>query len=173
MANNFLSTEVTLSNNSETDIITTTSNKQILIGFTAANKTTTSLTQTVKINDGSSDFVIVNAVSIPPNSKIEILKGKFVLGTGYKLKATSSDSSGNVDIVMGLLTDVSQEELMEEKDSIVYVGQTPGVDNVDNYHKKDLKRDVFIEGSSNAVFAGPFTVSATLTIESGATVVIV
>ena len=62
---------------------------------------------------------------------------------------------------------------MEEKDGLIYVGQTPGVDNVDNYHKKDLKRDVFIEGSSNAVFAGPFTVSATLTIESGATVVIV
>mgnify|MGYP003122736180 FL=1 len=62
---------------------------------------------------------------------------------------------------------------MDEKDFIIYVGQTPGVDNVDNYHKKDLKRDVFIEGSSNAVFAGPFTVSSTLTIESGATVVIV
>ena len=107
MANNFLSTEVTLSNNSLTDIITTTSNKQILIGFTAANKTTTSLTLTVKLNDGSSDFVICNAVSIPPNSKIEILKGKFVLGSGYKLKAQSSDSSGNIDIVMGLLTDVS------------------------------------------------------------------
>ena len=107
MANNFLSTEVTLSNNSETDIITTTANKQILIGFTAANKTTTSLTLTVKMNDGSSDFVICNAVSIPPNSKMEILKGKFVLGSGYKLKAQSSDSSGNVDIVMGLLTDVS------------------------------------------------------------------
>ena len=74
MANNFLSTEVTLSNNSETDIITTTSNKQILIGFTAANKTTTSVALTVKINDGSADFVIVNAVSITPNSKIEILK---------------------------------------------------------------------------------------------------
>ena len=56
---------------------------------------------------------------------------------------------------------------MEEKDSIVFVGQTPGVDNVDNYHKKDLKRNVFIEGSSNAVFAGPLTVSSTLTIESG------
>ena len=107
MANNFLSTEVTLSNNSETDIITTTSNKQILIGFTAANKTTTSVALTVKINDGSADFVIVNAVSIPPNSKMEILKGKFVLGSGYKLKAQSSDSSGNIDIVMGLLTDVS------------------------------------------------------------------
>ena len=62
---------------------------------------------------------------------------------------------------------------MEEKDGIVYVGQTPAVDNVVNYHKKDLQRDIFIEGSSNAVFAGPLTVTSTMTIESGATVVIV
>ena len=62
---------------------------------------------------------------------------------------------------------------MEQKDYIFYVGNTPGTDNVINYHKKDLKRDVRIEASSNAVFAGPFTVSGTLTIESGATVVIV
>jgi len=62
---------------------------------------------------------------------------------------------------------------MEEKDSVVYVGQSPGVDNVVNYHKKNLQRDVFIEANSNAVFAGPFSVSSTLIIESGATVVIV
>ena len=62
---------------------------------------------------------------------------------------------------------------MEEKDYIFYVGHTPGTDNVINYHKKDLKRNVRIEANSNAVFAGPFTVSSTLTIESGATVVIV
>ena len=62
---------------------------------------------------------------------------------------------------------------MEEKDSVVYVGQSPGVDNVVNYHKKNLQRDVFIEANSNAVFAGPFSDSSTLIIESGATVVIV
>jgi hypothetical protein len=62
---------------------------------------------------------------------------------------------------------------MEQKDYIFYVGNTPGTDNVINYHKKDLKRNVRIEASSNAVFAGPFTVSGTLTIESGATVVVV
>ena len=54
---------------------------------------------------------------------------------------------------------------MEEKDYIFYVGTSPGKDNVVNYHKKDLKRNVRIEANSNAVFAGPFTVSATLTIE--------
>ena len=62
---------------------------------------------------------------------------------------------------------------MQEKDAIFYVGNAPGTDNVINYHKKELKRDVFIEANSNAVFAGPFTVSSTLTIEAGATVVIV
>ena len=62
---------------------------------------------------------------------------------------------------------------MEEKDYIIYVGQTPGVDNVVNYHKKNLQRDVLIEAASNAVFAGPLSVTSTLTIESGATVVIV
>ena len=62
---------------------------------------------------------------------------------------------------------------MEEKDFILYVGQSPGKDNVDNYHKKNLQRDVLIEAASNAVFAGPLSVTSTLTIESGATVVIV
>ena len=36
---------------------------------------------------------------------------------------------------------------MEEKDFIIYVGKTPGVDNVVNYHKKELQRDIFIEAS--------------------------
>ena len=72
MANNFLSTEVTLSNNSETDIITTTANKQILIGFTAANKTTTSVDLTVKINDGSADFVIVNAQAVAKYTDMQV-----------------------------------------------------------------------------------------------------
>ena len=62
---------------------------------------------------------------------------------------------------------------MYEVEYVSYVGNAPGKDNVDNYHKKELQRDIFIEGSSNAVFAGPLTVTSTITIESGATVVIV
>lgn len=63
--------------------------------------------------------------------------------------------------------------MAKEIDDIIFVGQEPGVDNVDCYHKKDLKRNIFIEGNSNAVFAGPLTVTGTMTVESGATVVIV
>ncbi len=62
---------------------------------------------------------------------------------------------------------------MEEKDNILYVGNKPGVNNVDCYHKKDISRNVRITADSNAVFAGPLTVSGTVTVESGATVVVV
>ena len=82
MANNFSAVEVALTNNSETTVVSTTSNKQILIGLNVCNTVSSALT-------------------------LEILRGKYVLGTGYSLKATSSASGGDCDIVVGLLTDVS------------------------------------------------------------------
>jgi len=108
MANNFKSTEVTLANANETNIVTATSNNQIMIGFNACNtSTTTAITLDVTLRDGSNDFKIAKAVSIPPASKIEIVRGKYVLATGYSLKAQSSSASGLCDIVVGLLVDVS------------------------------------------------------------------
>ena len=107
MANNFKSTEVSLSNASETDIVAATSNNQIMIGLNACNTGTSTLTLDVTLRDGSNDFKLAKAVSIPPSSKIEILRGKYVLATGYSLKAQSSSSSGLCDIVVGLLVDVS------------------------------------------------------------------
>ena len=62
---------------------------------------------------------------------------------------------------------------MEEVEYISYVGNAPGKDNVVNYHKKDLTRNIRITADSNAVFGGPFSVSSTMVIESGATVIIV
>ena len=59
---------------------------------------------------------------------------------------------------------------MDEVEYITYVGNAPGKDNAVNYHKKDLTRNVFITADSNG---GPFSVSSTMTIESGATVIIV
>ena len=96
------------SNASETNIVTATSNNQIIIGLNACNTSTTaSITLDVTMRDGSNDFKLAKAVSIPPSSKIEILRGKYVLATGYSLKAQSSSSSGLCDIVVGLLVDVS------------------------------------------------------------------
>ena len=107
MANNFKSTEVSLTNASETNIVTATSNNQIMIGLNACNKGTSTLTLDVTLRDGSNDFKLAKGVSIPPNSKVEIVRGKYVLPTGYSLKAQSSASGGDVDIVVGLLVDVS------------------------------------------------------------------
>ena len=62
---------------------------------------------------------------------------------------------------------------MEEVEYVFYVGNAPGKDNVVNYHKKDLTRDIMITADSNAVFGGPFTVSSTMTVQTGATVIII
>ena len=62
---------------------------------------------------------------------------------------------------------------MEEVAYVFYVGNAPGKDNVVNYHKKDLTRDIMITADSNAVFGGPFTVSSTMTVQAGATVIII
>ena len=107
MANNFKSVEVALSNASEANVIAATSNNQIMIGLNACNTGTSTLTLNVTLRDGSTDFKLAKGVSIPPNSKVEIVRGKYVLPTGYSLKAQSSASGGDVDIVAGLLVDVS------------------------------------------------------------------
>ena len=107
MANNFKSVEVSLSNASEANVIAATSNNQIMIGLNACNTGTATLTLNVTLRDGSNDFKLAKGVSIPPNSKVEIVRGKYVLATGYSLKAQSSASGGDVDIVAGLLVDVS------------------------------------------------------------------
>ena len=62
---------------------------------------------------------------------------------------------------------------MEEVEYVFYVGNAPGKDNVVNYHKKDLTRDIMITADSNAVFGGPFSVSSTMTVQAGATVIII
>ena len=107
MANNFKSTEVALTGNTETTVVSTTSNNQIIIGLNATNTGSSTLSLDVDINDGSTDFKLAKGISIPPNGKVEILRGKYVLATGYSLKATSTASGGDVDIVVGLLVDVS------------------------------------------------------------------
>ena len=65
MANNFKSTEVTLTNASETDIVAATSNNQIMIGLNACNRSTTaSITLDVTLRDGSNYFKLAFSPSI-------------------------------------------------------------------------------------------------------------
>ncbi len=107
MANNFSVIETTVSNNSAATVVSTTSNKQIVVGMNLANTGSSAIGVDVKVNDGSNDFFIVKDVSIPVNSKIEVIKGKLVLGSGYSMTVQSDASGGDLDVVVSLLTDVS------------------------------------------------------------------
>ena len=107
MANNFSVIETTVSNNSAATVVSTTSNKQIVVGLNLANTGSAAIAVDVKVNDGSNDFFIVKDVSIPVNSKIEVIKGKLVLGSGYSMTVQSDASGGDLDVVVSLLTDVA------------------------------------------------------------------
>ena len=107
MANNFSVVETTLTDATSTTIVSTTANKQIVVGLNIANTGTASIDVDVLVNDGSNNFTVVKDVSVPVNSKVEIIKGKLVLGSGYSMTAQSNASGGDCDIIVSLLTDVS------------------------------------------------------------------
>jgi hypothetical protein len=107
MANNFSAIETTLTDATSTTIVSTTSNKQIVVGLNIANTGSSSIDVDVVLNDGSNNFTVVKDVSVPINTKVEIIKGKLVLGSGYSLTAQSSASGGDCDIIVSLLTDVA------------------------------------------------------------------
>ena len=107
MANNFSVVETTLTDATSTTLVSSTANKQIVVGLNLANTGTASIDVDVIVNDGTSNFYVVKAVSIPVNSKVEIIKGKLVLGSGYSMTAQSSASGGDCDVIVSLLTDVS------------------------------------------------------------------
>jgi hypothetical protein len=107
MANNFSVVETTLTDSTSTSIVSTTANKQIVVGLNIANTGTASIDVDILVNDGTSNFTVVKDVSVPVNSKVEIIKGKLVLGSGYSMTAQSSASGGDCDIIVSLLTDVS------------------------------------------------------------------
>ena len=107
MANNFSVVDTTLTAATSTTIVSTTANKQIVVGLNIANTGTASIDVDILVNDGTSNFTVVKDVSVPVNSKVEIIKGKLVLGSGYSMTAQSSASGGDCDIIVSLLTDVS------------------------------------------------------------------
>ena len=107
MANNFSVVETTLTDATSTTIVSTTANKQIVVGLNIANTGTASIDVAILVNDGTSNFTVVKDVTVPVTSKVEIIKGKLVLGSGYSMTAQSSASGGDCDIIVSLLTDVS------------------------------------------------------------------
>jgi len=86
--------------------------ESIVIGITAANKTSSGVTVDIFIDneDGSNDVYIVKGASIPAGASLEVMSGnKLVLqndGTnGDNLEALASASSA-VDVTVSVLEDV-------------------------------------------------------------------
>ena len=86
--------------------------ESIVIGITAANKTSSGVTLDIFIDneDGSNDVYIVKGASIPAGASLEVMSGnKLVLqndGTnGDNLEALASASSA-VDVTVSVLEDV-------------------------------------------------------------------
>ena len=107
MANNFSSTNARIANNSLTTVVSTTSNKQIVIGCLVANTGSTSILVDVMINDGSNDRYLIKEAPLTTGSSLEVISGKVVIPSGGSLKIKSDNASGNVDAFVSLLTDVA------------------------------------------------------------------
>lgn len=106
MANNFDEKSLTISNNSLTDVYTA-SNKSMVVTGTLANTGSVSLNITLKKYDASttSTFTKFKDVPVPVGSALTI--PKIVLNTSDKIQAQSDNASGNLDVSLELLTDIS------------------------------------------------------------------
>ena len=106
MANNFSDASATISNASLTDIFTA-SNKSMVIAGTLSNTGASAINVTIKKYDNSATatFTIIKDAPLPVGSRLEF--PKIVLNTSEKVQAQSSSASGNIDVVLQLLTDVA------------------------------------------------------------------
>ena len=107
MANNFGSSNSRLVNNSLTTVVSTTSNKQIMIGCLVANTGTASINVDVMLNDGTNDRFLVKNAPISSGGALEVIQGKVVIPSGGAIKVKSDNASGNADVVVSLLTDIA------------------------------------------------------------------
>ena len=106
MANNFDEKSLTISNNYLTDVYTA-SNKSMVVTGTLANTGSVSLNVTLKKYDASttSTFTKFKDVPVPVGSALTI--PKIVLNASDKIQAQSDNASGNLDVSLELLTDIS------------------------------------------------------------------
>jgi len=106
MANNFSDASATISNSSLTDIFTA-SNKSMVIAGVVSNTGTSAVNISIKKYDNSATatFTIIKDAPLPVGSSLEV--PKIVLNTSDKVQAQSDNASGNIDVVLQLLTDVA------------------------------------------------------------------
>ncbi len=107
MANNFSSSNGRLANNTLTTVVSTTSNKQIMIGCLVANTGTSAINVDIVLNDGSNDRYIVKNAPVSTGGSLEAISGKVVIPSGGAIKVKSDNASGNADVIVSLLTDIS------------------------------------------------------------------
>ena len=107
MANNFASTTASLVDDTLTTVVSTTSNKQIMIGCLVANTGTTAILADVILNDGSNDRYVVKQAPVPVGSSLEIISGKVVIPNGGSVKVKSDNASGIADVIISTLTDIA------------------------------------------------------------------
>ena len=98
MANTFKNAWANEVNHSATDSVYTApgATTSILIGLTLTNKGASDITATVSLRDNSAgtDIVFLNAVSIPKNTALEVMRGnKIVMETGdiVKIQCNTED----------------------------------------------------------------------------------
>ena len=109
MANTFKNAKfVNCSNSSASTVYTTPGGPTttVILGVILANKNAASRTVTVTwtdSSDSSASTTLLNEVSIPGDSSLEVLAGqKYILETGDVLKCLASAAS-SVDITVGLM----------------------------------------------------------------------
>jgi len=79
-----------------------------IVGISLANVTTSSITASCYINDGSNDIHLVKDVSIPSGSALQVLDGgaKFVVQSGDALKVIS-DTASSLDVWVSVVDAIS------------------------------------------------------------------
>jgi hypothetical protein len=108
MANTFVNSKfINASNSSASTVYTTpSSTKAIILGVLLANKNAASRTVTVTWTDASdsdNSTTMLNEVSIPGDSSLEVLSGqKYVLEAGDLLKCLASAAS-SIDVTVGIM----------------------------------------------------------------------
>ena len=79
-----------------------------IVGISVANITTSSVTASVYINDGSNDIYLVKDAPIPSGSSLQVLDGgaKFVVQSGDALKVIS-DTASSLDVWVSAVDAIS------------------------------------------------------------------
>jgi len=106
MANTFKNRTLRAVGTSPVDVgaVVASSTQTTLIGMTVANITSSVISVTVTVNDGSNTTHIVKEAPIPTGGSLVVLGGdqKVVLMTGDKIIVTSNTAS-SADVIMSFL----------------------------------------------------------------------